>query len=209
MSIDHDDDAGGGSMALVPYQRMDAWELVLQRHGERRESAIAASSLPCEKKQKWAFTVRLVSEEGDRWPDQRFTFRVDLTGGGGAIHAVDPRAGGRMELHVDGEGPDHGSTSCDVRGWDVTAAPEVTLPDDDGKTFEVKIRARWIDLRVRYHDRDTVVPGVTLKLTVPDAVVAQPITAQETLHVEREFTKLGTVAVKEMSLAEGVWEYVP
>lgn len=198
---------GGGSTALVPYQRMDLWDVVLQRNEERRDTALESSVLPCQK--AWSFTVRLISEEGTRWPEGSVVVRVTLDQGDENIYVTEHDASSPRQIHVDGKGPDKGKTSCEVAGWDVTALPEMTLPADDGKTFDVKIRARWIDLRVRYHDRDEVVPGAKLALVVPSGVAVQPTTEHATLHVEKEFTKLDVVTLKEVTMTEGVWEYVP
>jgi hypothetical protein len=195
------------SLALVPYRPMDSWEALLEKHDERRVTSLESPVLACEK--PWLFTVEVKSEDEGMWPKDTVVLRVDLENGPGEIYVIDAKSTGPRQLHVDGKGPDQASTSCDVDGWDVTAKPKATLPADDGQTLVVKIQARWIKLRVRRHDRDEVVPGITLDLTVPEGVTAKPVTEEATLLVDRGFTKLGPVTLKEMVSAEGVWEYVP
>lgn len=199
------------STEIIPYQPMDAWLQALAEGGERRTTAPRSSVQDCPLHRPWLVTVRVVSTEQEAWPEQSITLEVELDAGPGHLYPHTMTGPVGAALHVDGTGVDVGRTGCQLSttDWEVVDAPSIRLPDDDSRTFDVKLRPKpWIGLRVRHHDRDEVVRGVTLSLSLPEDATHAVTTADATVRVEQPFARYGDVDVTEATTAEGVWEVV-
>lgn len=206
-----DDQGGSQSQALIPYQRMDIWDTVLQRNGESRETALDGSTTQCPPQKDWMIFVRVQSTEKDLWPDKQVTFGVDFDKAPDELTFEMMTGQLSRELLIEGKGPDRGITHGQVSGWEVVEKPTIILPGDNGKTFFVKIQPRpWLAIRVRYHDRDEVVPGVKVKLAIPGRDSVEVATMAASLRFEQELESRSPVTITglQTEAKDGLWEVV-
>ena len=163
------------SQALIVYQPMDLWAQNLAQRGERRETALNGPTTECPLNRAWQVSVKVVTAEPIA-PDGSVAFGARFARSVECLQVGPVEAGDSDELVIDGEGPDTGESFVrEIPHWDVVDAPTIALPADDGRLFEVSIRAHcWVGLRVRRHDRDAVVPGVKVAHAWADARAPRP-----------------------------------